>query len=89
VAQRHRFCFAINTGGSLTLTSYILTVHLSVAFTINALLVTQFFKGNFLHEYWHTIGNPPPFVYLCFSSSGVVLPRDMHRIECNYPKSHT
>jgi hypothetical protein len=75
------------------------TVRLSIAFAINAIVVIPFFKGNFLHEYWQTLGNPLLFLCLCFFIGSVFMAamtfnlwsylREMRRIEDNYPKAHT
>jgi hypothetical protein len=75
------------------------TLRLSVAFTINAIATIPFFKGNFLHEYWQTVGNPSLFLCLCFFLGSVIMAaltyilwsylRDMRRIDDKYPRAHT
>jgi hypothetical protein len=75
------------------------TVRLSIAFAINAVGVIPFFKGNFLHGYWQTVGNALLFLCLCFFLGSVFMAgmtyvvwsylREMRKIEDNYPKAHT
>jgi len=74
-------------------------VCLSAAFAVNAVVVIPFFKGNFLHQYWQTVGNGLLFMCLCFFIGSVFMAgmtytfwsflRDMRKIENAYPKAHT
>jgi hypothetical protein len=74
-------------------------VRLSVAFAVNAVLVIPFFKGNFLHQYWQTVGNVLLFLCLCLFIASIFLAgmtytfwallRDLRKIDSAYPKAHT
>ena len=45
------------------------TVRLCAALGVNVILLVPFFKDNFLHQYWETVGNSSMFTGLGLFSS--------------------